>query len=145
MKLYSTLSISVIYFNKYNQIIGLVWFLCLMSYQHSWVTYCQNHSCLFCLFGSVLWHINHCRLFHAKSIFIHINSCISDNSVYHKYTVYFYLTHRYNSIRCYHSELKWNWDWRQWRGTPHSPNLQHYWNPTIRLFSVISRTLVGRV
>ena len=26
----------------------------------------------------VLWHINHCRLFYAKSIFIHINSYILD-------------------------------------------------------------------
>ena len=25
-------------------------------------------------FGLVLWHINHCRLFNAKSILIHINS-----------------------------------------------------------------------
>ena len=31
------------------------------------------------------------------------------------------------------------------KGTPHSPKLQHYWNLTIRLFSVISRTLVGGV
>ena len=31
----------------------------------------------------------------------------------------------------------------QWKGTPHSPKFQHYWNPPIRLFSVISRTLVG--
>ena len=34
------------------------------------------------------------------------------------------------------------WTWEQWRGTPHSPKLQHCWNLTIRLFSVISRTLV---
>ena len=33
------------------------------------------------LFGLVLWHINHCRLFNAKSILIHINSSISNNSV----------------------------------------------------------------
>ena len=32
-------------------------------------------------FGLVLWHINHSRLFNAKSIFIHINSSISNNSV----------------------------------------------------------------
>ena len=32
-------------------------------------------------FGLVLWHINHCRLFNAKSIFIDINSSISNNSV----------------------------------------------------------------
>ena len=31
------------------------------------------------------------------------------------------------------------------RGTPHSPKLQHYWNFTIRLFSVISWTLIGGV
>ena len=29
--------------------------------------------------------------------------------------------------------------------TPHSPKPQHHWNLTIRLFSVISRTLSGRV
>ena len=29
------------------------------------------------------------------------------------------------------------------KGTPHSPNLQHYCNLTIRLFSVIYRTLGG--
>ena len=34
----------------------------------------------------VLWHINHCRLFNAKSIFIQIISSISNNSVYHKYS-----------------------------------------------------------
>ena len=32
----------------------------------------------------------------------------------------------------------------KWRGTLHSPKLQHYWNLTIRLFNVISRTLVGQ-
>ena len=32
-------------------------------------------------FGLVSWHINHHRLFNAKSIFIHINSSISNNSV----------------------------------------------------------------
>ena len=32
-------------------------------------------------FDSVLWHLNHCRLFNAKSIFIHINRFISKNSV----------------------------------------------------------------
>ena len=33
-----------------------------------------------------LWHINLCRLFNTKSIFIQI-SFISDNSIYHQYTV----------------------------------------------------------
>ena len=31
----------------------------------------------------------------------------------------------------------------QWRGTPYSPKLHHHLNITIRLFSVISKTLVG--
>ena len=46
-------------------------------------------------------------------------------------------------IRCYHSGPEWTWEQWQWRGTPHSPKLQHCWNLTIRLFSVISRTLVS--
>ena len=61
----------------------------------------------------------------------------------HKYAFYFYLTHRYDPIRCYHSGPEWTWERRQWRGTHHSPKLQYYWNLTIKLFSVISRTLVG--
>ena len=34
------------------------------------------------LFSLVSWHINHCRLFNAKSIFIRINGSISNNSVH---------------------------------------------------------------
>ena len=30
-----------------------------------------------------------------------------------------------------------------WRGAPHSPKPQHYWNLTIRLFSFCSMTLIG--
>ena len=45
-------------------------------------------------------------------------------------------------IRCYYSGPEWTWERWQWRGIPHSPKLQHCWNLTIRLFSVISRTLV---
>ena len=40
-----------------------------------------------CLLVGVLWHINHCRLSNAKTIFIQINTSISKNSVYHRYTV----------------------------------------------------------
>ena len=36
-----------------------------------------NNSIYYKSFGLVLWHINHWRLFNAKSIFIHINSSIS--------------------------------------------------------------------
>ena len=35
------------------------------------------------------------------------------------------------------------WERRQWKDTPHSQKLEHYRSLTIRLFSVISRTLVG--
>ena len=45
-------------------------------------------------------------------------------------------------IRCYHSRPQWTWEKWQWKGTLHSPKLQHNWNLTIRLFSVISVTLV---
>ena len=49
----------------------------------------------------------------------------------------FYLTHRQGPIRCYHSGSEWTWEQRQWRDALHSPKLQHHWNFTIRLFSVI--------
>ena len=47
-------------------------------------------------------------------------------------------------IRCYHSKSEWTWKQWRWRDTPHSLELQHYWNLTIKLFSVISRTHVVR-
>ena len=43
--------------------------------------------------------------------------------------------------RCFHSKPEWTWEWWQWRGTPHSLKLQHYWSLTIRIFSVTTRTL----
>ena len=57
----------------------------------------------------------------------------------------FYLTHRYDPIRCCHSRPEWSWDWWQWRGILHFSELQHCWNLTIRLFCVISWTLIGGV
>ena len=39
------------------------------------------------LVGWVLWHINLCRLFNAKSIFMQIISSILNNSVQYEYTV----------------------------------------------------------
>ena len=35
------------------------------------------------------------------------------------------------------SKIEWTWERWQWRGTPHSPKFLHYWNLTIRLFSVM--------
>ena len=55
----------------------------------------------------------------------------------------FYLTHRQEPIRCYHSWPEYIWKWWQWGVTSHSPKLQHHRSLTIRFFSVISRTLVG--
>ena len=52
------------------------------------------------------------------------------------------MTHRQDSVRCYHFGPEWTWEQWQWSGAPYSPKLRHYWNLTIRLFSVISRTLV---
>ena len=39
----------------------------------------------------------------------------------------------------------WSWDQKPWMDTPQSPKLQRHWNLTIRLFILISRTLVGVV
>ena len=41
-----------------------------------------------------------------------------------------------------HSRSEWTWEQWQWKGTPHSPNLQS-WNLTIKWFYVIPRTLIG--
>ena len=55
----------------------------------------------------------------------------------------FYLTHIYITLtRCYHSGLECIWKQWQWKSTPHSPKLKYYWSLTIRLFSVILKTLV---
>ena len=47
------------------------------------------------------------------------------------------------TVRCYSSEPGLTWKRWQWRGTPHSPKLQYYLSLSIRLLSVISRTLVA--
>ena len=73
------------------------------------------------------------------------NSSISNNLVWHKYTDYFYLTHRWDPIRCYHSGPEWTWERWQWRDTTHSPKLQHNWNLAIRLICVISGHSLGEV
>ena len=41
----------------------------------------KSADCIVCLVGLGLWHINLCRLFNAKPIFIQIISSISNNSV----------------------------------------------------------------
>ena len=71
------------------------------------------------------------------------NSIISHLFTYSLNVKQFYLTHRSDPIRHYHSGLEWTWEKWQLRGTPHTPKL-HNWHFTIRLFSVISRTFVDK-
>ena len=56
---------------------------------------------------------------------------------------HFYLTHRQDPIRSYHSGSECTWEQWQRKGTPLSLKHQHCWSLTIRMFNVISRTLVG--
>ena len=52
----------------------------------------------------------------------------------------FYLTHRWDPFRCYHSGPEWIWEWWQWKGTPHPlKGTLHI----IGFFSVISKTLIA--
>ena len=51
------------------------------------------------LVGWILWHINLCRLFNAKSIFMQIVSSISNNSVLHEYTVWLSKTFLFQAIQ----------------------------------------------
>ena len=78
-----------------------------------------------------------------KNISISSHSVQSYNSVKHKHAVSSIWPIDRTLIRCYYSGPEWTWERWQWRGTPHSPKLQHCWNLTIRLFSAISRTLIG--
>ena len=55
----------------------------------------------------------------------------------------FYSTHWQERVRCSHTGPEWTWERWQWRSTLHPLTLLHYWNLTIRLFIVISRTLIG--
>ena len=91
-------------------------------------------------FGLILWHFNPCRLFSVKSTL-------------YTYSRYIYLERAAASIglhvnahkteyMCY-NQTGVDLGAMAMKGTPHSPKLQHTWNLTIRLFSVIYRTLVG--
>ena len=44
-----------------------------------------------------------------------------------KISVKFYLTHRYDLIRCFYSGPEWTWERWQWRSTLYSSKLYHYW------------------
>ena len=49
--------------------------------------------------GLLLWHISQCRLFNAKSNFIHTNSSISNNSVSCKYIFFLFMYSQNRSIK----------------------------------------------
>ena len=53
----------------------------------------------------------------------------------------FYLTYRYDPIRCNHSGSEWTWEQWQWRSTQYSSKLQD-WRLTIISFSAMSRILI---
>ena len=74
---------------------------------------------------------------HQTSSFLTIQFSISHLFAYSLNVKQFYLTHRQNPIRCYHSRPKWTWKQWQRRST------QHFWSLNMRLFSVIYRTLIG--
>ena len=124
-------------------------------------------------FGLILWHINYCRLFNAKSIFILLKSPISNNSVKLKVktvlfqTMEFCIGTQVSSIRPIDRSLSGATTPGQSepgndgnKGVvciPQSSSIigasQSYclvspnppsWSLAIGLFSVISRTLIGR-
>ena len=52
----------------------------------------------------------------------------------------FYLSHRWDPIRCYHSKSECTWEQWQWRSTPYFPKLQ---NSIIGRILLIYRDAVG--
>ena len=95
--------------------------------------------------------------------------CITNNSFKYQSFVYIQLNDQtvlfltFQVFRCTHFQCKtflfdpligryqvlqlpeWTWKRRQWKGTLHSPTLQHYWSLIIRLYNVIIRTIVQGV
>ena len=102
--------------------------------------------------GGRSWTIQTTELLRAPRILRNVlKTCsFSDSSISHLFALtlnvkQFYLTHRYDPVRCYNFGTEWTWQRWLSRGILHSPKFQHYWSLTIRLFSVIYRTLVGRI
>ena len=96
--------------------------------------------------GSKYYYVSLKILLKINHLFIQLNDQtvllqIIPFSISHLFALFKCLTLLF-TFRCYHSGLEWTWEWWQWRGALHFPKLIHYWNLTIRLFSVISRTLV---
>ena len=116
-------------------------------------------------FGLILWYINHCRLFNTRSIFIHINSSISNNSVLYKYkflfrhilnvktvlfqAIYLSISTQFNSVGPTGWTLSGVTTPGQ-KGPGSNGNegvlrIPHYWSHTIRFLSDISMTHIGGV
>ena len=77
-----------------------------------------------------------------KFVFQEVQFSISHLLAFSLNVKQFYLTNRYDTIKCYLSGPECTQERWQWRDTLHSTKLQHYWRFTIRLFSVIPKTLV---
>ena len=73
--------------------LGLVWFYFISTISGYSITI-PLYRCIYQIYriwlGLFLWYINLWRLFNAKSIFIHINGSISNNSVYYKPSFFVY-------------------------------------------------------
>ena len=81
-----------------------------------------------------------------KSIFIHLNSSISNNSVSHKFTVSMSKISSISNNSVEHTKTVLFQTIQSSIGsqfTLHSPKFQHYSNLTIRLFSIIIGHLLG--
>ena len=77
-----------LYMEHFSIVFGLVLFLIGTSMSMSrQILFFIALFFYICLFVWVLRHINLCRLFNAKSIFIQMHNSISNNSAEHKYTV----------------------------------------------------------
>ena len=106
----------------------------------SWVNKVKWFRVLLCITdNSIKYQSFVCILLNDQTVLFHtIQVTISYFFVLSLNVEQFYLTYRQDLIRCYRSGPEWPWERWQWRGTLHSPKLQHYWSLTIRLFNVIS-------
>ena len=56
-------------------------YIYMYIYTYIYIIYLYIYIYIVCLFVSILWHVNLCRVFDTKSNFIQINSSFSNNSV----------------------------------------------------------------
>ena len=133
--------------NNWNQINGFKYFyqIWIILFAINPFFYKQLNSSTYCnVSETIQLNISHLfKQFIDETVqFLTIQFSISHLFIQCLNVKQFYLTHRWDSIRCYHSESGKTGEGWQSRGTQYSPQLQHYWIITIRLFSVIFRTLI---